>query len=359
MVKFVRVLLCRALTFRSIVRLGGLAMENYKAFFGISALRANWRIKEYNLRTMKKRLPGIFIFIVLLFGFTPVSLATPEYARQTGLQCRDCHIDAMGGGPLTQKGEKFLEDMKIKGLYRPLSETQRIVRLFIGYIHLLAAIAWFGTILYVHILLKPAYAAGGLPKGELFLGWLCIIVLAVTGTLLAIARIPAWKALYTTRFGILLSIKIVLFLIMVSTALAVTFFIGPRLKRRLKTRWETDISRGKQDLTLEELQGFDGKEGRPAFIAYNGKVYDVSRSKLWRDGSHARKHLAGHDLTDALKTAPHAEDKVTSMPEVGKLIQAGQKIPRPLPERAFYFLAYMNLGFVFLITFIIALWRWW
>jgi predicted heme/steroid binding protein len=111
-------------------------------------------------------------------------------------------------------------------------------------------------------------------------------------------------------------------------------------------------------LTTEELHGFDGKEGKPAFVAYKGRVYDVSRSKLWKDGSHVRKHLAGSDLTDALKTAPHAEDKVVSMPEVGKLLETGQKIPRPLPERVFYALAYINLGFVFLITFIIALWRW-
>ncbi len=146
---------------------------------------------------------------------------------------------------------------------------------------------------------------------------------------------------------------------MVSTAVVVTFFIGPKLRRKLKTRWETDIKMGKQDLTVEELHSFDGKEGRPAFIAYNGKVYDVTNSKLWREGSHARKHLAGHDLTDALRTAPHKEDKVLPMPLVGNLIEAGAKIPKPLPERVFYALAYINLGFVFLITFVIALWRWW
>jgi predicted heme/steroid binding protein len=112
-------------------------------------------------------------------------------------------------------------------------------------------------------------------------------------------------------------------------------------------------------LTAEELHRFDGKEGRPAFVAYKGKIYDVTKSKLWKDGSHARKHHAGTDLTDTLKTAPHAEDKILSMPEVGKLIGAGQKIPKPLPERVFYVLAYVNLIFVFLITFVIALWRWW
>lgn len=275
------------------------------------------------------------------------------------MQCRDCHVEEIGGGALTKVGEQFLADMKVKGLYRPLSKTQRVVRFFIGYIHLITAIAWFGTILYVHILLKPAYAARGLPRGELFLGWISIVILSITGTLLTIARIPTWKVLYTTRFGILLSIKIILFLMMASTAVVVTFFIGPKLKKKLKVRWETDIKRGKQDLTIEELHGFNGKEGRPAFIAYKGKVYDVTLSKLWKEGSHVKKHLAGHDLTDALKTAPHDDEKIIAMSEVGKLIETGDKIPRPLPERVFYALAYINLGFVFLITFIIALWRWW
>lgn len=307
---------------------------------------------------MIKRLVNFSFLVTLSFLFPSLSHATTEYARQTGMECKECHVAAIGGGPLTKEGERFLADMKVKGLYRPLTKAQKIVRFFIGYIHLLTAIVWFGTIFYVHILLKPAYAARGLPKGELLLGWISIAILAVTGIPLTVARIPTWNVLFTTRFGILLSIKIILFLIMVFTALIVTFVIGPKLRRKLKARWEGDISRGKQDLTAEELHGFDGKEGRPAFISYREKIYDVTHSKLWKDGSHARKHLAGNDLTDALKGAPHVEDKILAMPEVGKLIGAGQKIPRPLPERVFYLFAYVNLVFVFLITFVIALWRW-
>ncbi|MCL5023462.1 MAG: CopD family protein [Nitrospirae bacterium] len=307
---------------------------------------------------MKNRRLFISFVVAAALLFPSLSSATVEYARQTGMECGRCHIDAAGGGLLTEEGEKFFAEMKLKGLYRPLSNIQKVVRFFIGYIHLLTAIVWFGAIFYVHILLKPAYAARGLPRGELLLGWISIAVLAVTGILLTVARVPAWKVLYTTRFGILLSIKVFLFLIMVSTAVLVTFVIGPRLKRKLKNRWENEIKRGRQDLTLEELHGFDGKEGRPAFVACGGKIYDVTGSKRWKDGSHARKHLAGRDLTDALKTAPHGEDKMLSMPEVGKLIGAGQKIPKPLPERVFYFFAYLNLVLVFLITLIIALWRW-
>lgn len=294
----------------------------------------------------------ILLYTLSLILIPSISIATTEYARQTGLSCSHCHVDAIGGGELTSEGKKFLEERKLKGLYRPLTKTQRTVRFIIGYLHLIVAIAWFGTILYVHILLKPAYAAGGLPKGELMLGWISILLLAITGILLSIARIPTWHALVSTRFGILLSIKVALFLVMATTAFIVTFIIGPRLRRRLSA---PEPKKG--NFTLEELHHFDGKEGRPAYIAYKGKVYDVSGSRLWKDGSHARKHLAGHDLSDALKTAPHGEEKVLSMPVAGRIVES-HKIERPVPVKIFYIFAYMNLVLVFLITFIIALWRW-
>lgn len=307
---------------------------------------------------MKKLFSNLCLPVILLFLFPSISSATTDYARQTGLSCKECHVEAIGGGPLTKEGERFLDEMRIKGFYRPLNKTQKIVRFIIGYIHLIIAITWFGTILYVHILLKPAYALRGLPRGELLLGWTSIIILSISGTLLSIAKIPKWEVLYTTRFGILLSIKIFLFLIMVTTAGIVTFFIGPRMKRKWKVKWETQIAKGRQDLTIEQLHSFDGKEERPAYIAYKGKIYDVTGSKFWKDGSHMTKHLSGHDLTDALKTAPHGEEKILSMPVVGKLLSIGEKPSMPFHERIFYLFAYMNLFLVFLIVFVIALWRW-
>jgi predicted heme/steroid binding protein/uncharacterized membrane protein len=303
------------------------------------------------------RLPSkicLWILIGLFLTVFPfVSHSTPEYAEQTGRDCKICHVEATGGD-LTKAGEDFREDLRIKGKYRPLHPFQRVVRLIIGYLHLLTAIAWFGTILYVHILLKPAYAAKGLPKGELILGWLGIILLSTTGVPLTIARIPAWDAFYTTRFGILLSIKIILFLIMVATATIVTFVIGPKLRKRSS---QAPLEK-KTRLTLEELSRFDGSEMKPAYIAYKGKIYDVSSSKLWVEGNHVRKHPAGNDLTEALRTAPHDEDKILGMPLVGELITSETKVQKPAHEKVFYFMAYMNLVFVFLITFVIALWKW-
>lgn len=301
-------------------------------------------------------LPRICLSILIglfLIVFPLVSQSTPEYAEQTRRDCKICHVEATGEN-LTKAGEDFKEDLRIEGKLRPLHPFQRVVRLIIGYLHLLTAIAWFGTILYVHILLKPAYAAKGLPKGELILGWLGIILLSVTGVPLTIARISTWDAFYTTRFGILLSIKIILFLIMVASAAIVTFVIGPRLRKR---GFQAPLEK-KTRFTLEELSRFDGSEKRPAYIAYKGRIYDVTSSKLWVEGNHVRKHLAGNDLTEAIKTAPHDEDKILAMPLVGEIITSETTARKPAHEKVFYFMAYLNLVLVFLITFVIALWKW-
>jgi len=300
----------------------------------------------------------LYIFSLVLsccfFGPSP-SFATPEYARQTGFECKQCHVDVIGGGKLTEPGEAFLKELKAKGRYRSLTTTQHIIRLIVGYFHMLAAIVWFGTIMYVHILLKPAYASKGLPKGELRLGWLSMIVLLVTGTLLTIARVPSLEAFYTTRFGILLSVKIFLYLIMLSSALVVTIFVGPKLRKQ-KT---LTPAMADGNCSVDGLCQFDGKDGRPAYVAFRGDIYDVTGSRLWKNGSHVMRHAAGADLTDALKNAPHGEDKILAMPRMGKLLMSGEKPKQPFHMKLFYFFAYMNLVLVFVITFVIALIRWW
>ncbi len=69
----------------------------------------------------------------------------------------------------------------------------------------------------------------------------------------------------------------------------------------------------------EELARYNGKNGAPAFIAYKGKVYDVTDSVLWRDGKHQVFHKAGLDLTEGMKDAPHEADLLEPFPVVGTL----------------------------------------
>lgn len=72
--------------------------------------------------------------------------------------------------------------------------------------------------------------------------------------------------------------------------------------------------------TLEELKQFDGREGRPAYIAYKGKVYDVSDDFLWVDGDHQGQHVAGKDLTDEMPIAPHGEETLERVKQIGILV---------------------------------------
>jgi predicted heme/steroid binding protein len=74
-----------------------------------------------------------------------------------------------------------------------------------------------------------------------------------------------------------------------------------------------------KDFTKEELSRYDGKSGRPAYVAYKGKVYDLSGSFLWNDGNHQVLHNAGTDLTHAMEQAPHGGDVFEKYPLVGIL----------------------------------------
>lgn len=70
--------------------------------------------------------------------------------------------------------------------------------------------------------------------------------------------------------------------------------------------------------TREELQEFDGTGGKPAYLAYLGKVYDVTGSDLFEDGEHY-EHYAGQDLTAAIEEAPHGDEVLEPFPVVGEL----------------------------------------
>lgn len=74
-----------------------------------------------------------------------------------------------------------------------------------------------------------------------------------------------------------------------------------------------------REFTRRELAEYNGKNGKPVYIAYNGKVYDVTHSFLWKKGRHQAMHKAGIDLTDELLDAPHGEDLLERVPLIGVL----------------------------------------
>ncbi len=70
--------------------------------------------------------------------------------------------------------------------------------------------------------------------------------------------------------------------------------------------------------TLEELAQFDGQDGRPAYIAVDGVVYDVTDVRQWGMGEHFG-FAAGSDVTEALKNAPHGSSQLNQAKVVGRL----------------------------------------
>jgi predicted heme/steroid binding protein/uncharacterized membrane protein len=299
---------------------------------------------------------------LLLICVLPIAVpaqATEEYARQTGQACAACHRDPAGGGELTAAGRTFQEERATRPASGPQPLGLRAFRVAVGYLHLITAILWFGTILYVHLILKPAYAVRGLPPTEVRLGRISMLIMAATGLTLAHFRIASLDMLLHSRFGLLLMIKVSLFLVMVVSAMAVVHLIGPKLRERARLpAGDAKSEAGRGDLTREELTQFDGRMGRPAYIGYAGRIYDVTRGEVWKGGVHFGRHPAGQDLTEALSRAPHTAERVLAMPLVGTLVAAMTERRRPLPERMFYVLAYVNLGLACAIIVVVALWRW-
>lgn len=296
----------------------------------------------------------LMIALMGLAFMAGVAEATPDFSERSGQGCGICHLKPMGG-QLSETGLKYAASGYVwppTGGFRVIGPIRKVVRFMVGLVHILAAFIWFGTILYVHLMLKPAYAEKGLPKGEVRLGMISMLLVGVTGVLLVVSRISGAEVLVASSWGRVLLIKAFIYLVMICSALFVVVFIGPRLKGR-PGKCEIPEDGVFDPLTLS---AFDGAEGGKALIAYDGKVYDVTGLRLWKKGHHAR-HRAGNDLSGLIPKAPHGPEKLEALPLAGTF-DATAPPPRTTHQKMFYFIAYMNLALVFCVIVTIAYWRW-
>lgn len=70
----------------------------------------------------------------------------------------------------------------------------------------------------------------------------------------------------------------------------------------------------KQQLALR-----NGQDKPEIWVAYQGIIYDVTESRLWRNGKHY-EHWAGQDLSDEIKDAPHTQSVFQKFKKVGILV---------------------------------------
>ncbi len=71
--------------------------------------------------------------------------------------------------------------------------------------------------------------------------------------------------------------------------------------------------------TKQQLALRNGNDHEEIWCAYKGIIYDVTHSRLWRDGKHY-EHWAGQDLTEELKSkAPHTHQVFEKFKVIGIL----------------------------------------
>jgi predicted heme/steroid binding protein len=71
--------------------------------------------------------------------------------------------------------------------------------------------------------------------------------------------------------------------------------------------------------TKPQLAVRNGQDRDEIWVAFQGIIYDVGASRLWRNGKHY-EHWAGQDLTEELKDAPHTDKVFEKFSIVGELI---------------------------------------
>lgn len=70
--------------------------------------------------------------------------------------------------------------------------------------------------------------------------------------------------------------------------------------------------------SLQQLALRNGQDKPQIWIAYKGFIYDVSASRLWKNGKHY-EHWAGQDLTHELSDAPHTDAVFEKFTKIGIL----------------------------------------
>ena len=122
------------------------------------------------------------------------------------------------------------------------------------WIHILAAIAWVGGMIFITLVIVPVER--GIQDNKLryelvnkigtrfkYLGWGGIIILITTGLYNSLQKISAWNDLVNTSYGKTLLLKLALVFIMISLSIIHDFYLGPKLVERGTEGRATNLTR--------------------------------------------------------------------------------------------------------------------
>lgn len=79
-----------------------------------------------------------------------------------------------------------------------------------------------------------------------------------------------------------------------------------------------NANRQTKEFSLSELANYNGSMGKPAYVAVNGTVYDVSNEATWGGASHFGL-IAGKDLSSQFQGCHGNESVLAKLPKVGIL----------------------------------------
>lgn len=77
--------------------------------------------------------------------------------------------------------------------------------------------------------------------------------------------------------------------------------------------------REQKEFTIEELSQYNGINGKPAYVAVEGIVYDLSKEATWATGTHFGL-TAGKDLTEQFNSCHRNTKVINNAPKVGILV---------------------------------------
>jgi uncharacterized membrane protein len=131
-------------------------------------------------------------------------------------------------------------------------------RILVVSIHLLAAIVWLGGMFFIAIVMVPVLRSLEPPQKRIevlsstarrfrMVGWIALLVLLVTGVFNAMNRGVTLKmistgAIFSTHFGKMLTLKVVLVLLMLVLSAVHDFIMGPRLVELISSSSNPDLS---------------------------------------------------------------------------------------------------------------------